>query len=268
VLSEGSAIELTTPEAELVVESDQPQRIAVRLSAGGAHFDVVPNLAQRQFSVVAGAIEVVVVGTVFDVTLSGERVHVAVTHGKVRVLSPAGVTFIAAGESREFDDQVGPPPQAADDDAAKARTTPVQLLRREPPAPRARPEPASNEVDGWMDAADAARQRGHLETAALYLRKVVSGHRESPATPLAAFTLGRLLLERLGRPGEAAAAFATARELAPAGSLASDALAREVEAWSKAGHADLAADRARVFLQAYPSSRRARVMELYLDPQP
>jgi len=49
----------------------------------------------------------------------------------------------------------------------------------------------------------------------------------------AAFTLGRVLLDELGRPSEAVDAFPLARS--SGGPLAEDALAREVEALSRAG---------------------------------
>jgi transmembrane sensor len=114
-----------------------------------------------------------------------------------------------------------------------------------------------------MDAADAARLSGHPDASVTYLRKVLRNHRESPVAPLAAFTLGRVLLERLGQPSEAADAFATARSLAPEGSLAQDALAREVEAWSKAGHPHEAYERARLYVENYPRGRRLRAVQLY-----
>src|SRR5262249_2150651 len=104
---------------------------------------------------------------------------------------------------------------------------------------------------------------GHPDAALSYLRKVLDRHRDSPVAPLAAFTLGRVLLERLGQPSEAAEAFATARSLAPQGSLAQDALAREVEAWSKAGHPDEAFQRARQYVALYPAGRRLHAVQLY-----
>jgi hypothetical protein len=61
-----------------------------------------------------------------------------------------------------------------------------------------------------------------------------SAFRSDPRAPLAAFTLGRVLLRELARPREAAAAFAQARALAPRGPFVEDALAREVEAWLQA----------------------------------
>jgi transmembrane sensor len=114
-----------------------------------------------------------------------------------------------------------------------------------------------------MEAADAARLSGHPEAATEYLQAVLEHHRSSPLAPLAAFTLGRLLLDRLGRPREAAESFAAARELAPQGSLAEDALAREVEAWSKAGEGIVARQRAQTYLRRYPQGRRRRAVQLF-----
>jgi len=120
-----------------------------------------------------------------------------------------------------------------------------------------------DDTGALLDAADAARLSGHPQAAVTYLRKVLDGHRESPVAPLAAFTLGRVLLERLGQPSEAADAFATARQLAPTGSLAQDALAREVEAWSKAGRPEDAYRLAKQYVETYPKGRRLRAVQLY-----
>lgn len=331
-LADGSTAQVTTAEGSLAVDINQPDHVSMRLAAGTAHFDVVPN-TQRRFSVYAEGVEVVVVGTVFDVERSVDRVRVAVSHGKVRVRSPSGTTFVQAGEARWFEPTTSPKraeaplPAAASGgqpaalelssadaplQAASARPRPgAARVRQATPNPELQPkaaEPTQSAYSPWqasaseraprpehvdwrslsrtgdydgayrllargaqvpsdpeslMEAADAARLSNHPETAALYLRKVLDQHRENLATPLAAFTLGRVLLERLGRPAEAAEAFAAARQLAPRGSLAQDALAREVESWSKAGHAKEAYDRSRLFMERYPDSRRLRVVQLY-----
>jgi transmembrane sensor len=104
---------------------------------------------------------------------------------------------------------------------------------------------------------------GHAEASVSYLRRVLREHGRSPVAPLAGFTLGRVLLERLGQPSEAAEAFALARSSAPNGSLAQDALAREVEAWSKAGKSHEAYQRAQLYVQTYPNGRRLRAVRLY-----
>jgi len=58
-------------------------------------------------------------------------------------------------------------------------------------------------------------------------------------------------------PREAARAFATCRKLDPAGALAADSLAREVESWSRAGETTKAHARALEYLKLYPLGRRA-----------
>lgn len=114
-----------------------------------------------------------------------------------------------------------------------------------------------------LDAADAARSSGRPDAAVICLRRVLRDHSESPLAPLAAFTLGRVLLEKLAQPLPAADAFAMARALAPEGSLAQDALAREVEAWSKAGRPQEAYKRACLYVVTYPRGRRLHEVQMY-----
>jgi len=111
-------------------------------------------------------------------------------------------------------------------------------------------------AEGLLAAADAARLQGRAEEGAALLRKILQSHRSDPRAPLAAFTLGRVLLMELAQPRQAAAAFAEARALAPDGPFAEDALAREVEAWAKAGDEAKAKARAQDYLRSYPSGRR------------
>lgn len=105
-------------------------------------------------------------------------------------------------------------------------------------------------------AADVARLSGHPERAIGPLQRVVGKHAGDSRAPLAAFTLGRTLLDQLGRPREAATAFSTARRLEPRGAMAQDALAREVESWSRAGEASIARERAEAYVSLYPKGRR------------
>jgi transmembrane sensor len=121
----------------------------------------------------------------------------------------------------------------------------------------------ANDPSTLMDAAEAVRFSNHPEASVLYLRRVLREHPHSPVAALAGFTLGRVLLERLGEPAEAAEAFAFVRSAQPRGSLAQDALAREVEALSKAGDSHNAFLRARLYIQLYPSGRRLRAVRLF-----
>jgi transmembrane sensor len=278
---DGSELRITSPDGALSVEVDEPLRAALRLRSGAAHFEVEPQ-PQRSFLVAAGACEILVVGTAFDVAVQGERVRVAVSHGSVRVRGPAGESFVRAGESRWFEPLSAVHEPMVEAVAPPAAGKPRAKHSRELSKPESDWRSASlsgdyeraqrmlmqgalveDTAEALLDAADAARFSNHPEEAAGYLRRALTRHRDSPVCALAAFTLGRVLLERLGQPAEAAEAFAQARERARDASLAEDALAREVEAWSKAGHANLAYDRAQRFLQRYPHSRRLRVVELH-----
>jgi transmembrane sensor len=109
-------------------------------------------------------------------------------------------------------------------------------------------------------AADVARLSGHPKEALRYLRELTRDHAADPRAPLAAFTAGRVLLSRLGRPDDAARAFADARALSPRGSLAEDAWAREVQALAAAGRAEDARRTAEAYLAAHPEGRRARTV--------
>jgi transmembrane sensor len=306
-LADGSHVKSLAGGAAVAVEGNEPKQIRLRLDAGGARFDVIPN-KQREFTVRAGSVEVAVLGTVFDVERADGRVRVSVSRGKVRVrtgVTPNGsvaTAIVKAGDSQWFEDVAAPServvtssservrqPQersgTAQLSAAKVRLAARHLSRdhnQDDDEPRAAWRSLSQSGDyeaayrllqqstvedddsgALLDAADAARLSGHPQVAVTYLRKVLDQHRESPVAPLAAFTLGRVLLERLGQPSEAADAFATARHLAPTGSLAQDALAREVEAWSKAGRPDDAYRAAREYVDTYPKGRRLRAVQLY-----
>jgi transmembrane sensor len=95
------------------------------------------------------------------------------------------------------------------------------------------------------------------------LERAFSLHAADPRAPLAAFTLGRVLLDDLGRPREAADAFARARTVSPSGPMAQDSLAREVEAWSRAGETAIARERAAEYVRLYPDGRRLRSVLRY-----
>lgn len=112
-------------------------------------------------------------------------------------------------------------------------------------------------------AADVARLSRHPAGAVAPLRRLLREHPQDPRAPLAAFTLGRGLLDELGRPREAAEAFRSAQDLEPDGPLAADALAREVEAWSRAGETQRARERALLYLQRHPEGDRRRSVQRY-----
>jgi transmembrane sensor len=109
-----------------------------------------------------------------------------------------------------------------------------------------------DEPEDLLRAADVARLSGHAQAAVPSLQRVMAHFASDSRAPLAAFTLGRVLLEDVSAPAEAAKAFSQAQLLAPDGPLAGNALAREVEALAKAGEARQASLRAKQYLQRYP----------------
>lgn len=114
--------------------------------------------------------------------------------------------------------------------------------------------------------ADVARLSHHPADAVAPLERLLRTNLTDPRAPLAAFTLGRVLLDDLGRPREAADAFARAQNLDVQGTdgpMAQDALAREVEAWSRAGEPQRARERALEYVRRYPTGRRLRSVRHY-----
>jgi transmembrane sensor len=250
-----TAMPLGARETSLAVVEDTPQRVVVALAKGGARFDVIPRPG-RLFLVRAGEVTVSVLGTAFSVERVADRVGVAVTRGAVQVDWGVGARRMAAGEDGWFPPLVvSPPTGAADADAKGKASRPVRhggaarkLATSAPPSTVAEstapavPPAADQHADAakLMADADRARLAGRFEDGAALLQRLIREHPGDPRAPLAAFSLGRLLVGELGRPAEAAQAFARARALAPDGPLANDALAREAEAWARAGDPDRA----------------------------
>ncbi len=117
-------------------------------------------------------------------------------------------------------------------------------------------QPVGTSIEDLLLAADAARLSGHPREALPYLERAVALHGQDSRAHLAAFTLGRVRLA-LGDASGAARAFAEAQRLDSHGLLVEQALAREVEAWARAGREDLARTRADAYIQRFPEGRHA-----------
>lgn len=280
-------------------EGIQPD-ISVDLESGAARFEVV-RAPSRVFRVRTGNVLTEVLGTVFSIERRAEHTYVSVERGRVRVSWPTGWTELGAGQSGTFPPEPEPetppplparaavlPPlrgaQPSEPRRSSVRTG-IDLGLPRAAAPQAGSNWAALAQEGNFDsayialrhygmdavgtpaglllAADVARLSGHPAEAVAPLRQLLQKHPQDPRAPLAAFTLGRGLLDELGRPREAAEAFRTAQDLAPDGPLAGDALAREVEAWSRAGEAVRAHERALLYLKQYPDGDRRRSVQRY-----
>ena len=259
--------------------------IELALVSGRLDFEVTHDPG-RQFRVRVDEVVVEVVGTVFGVERRADTVVVEVTRGTVRVEAPRrDPVLLEAGDRLELGIRVEagaapePPEATADvdvDDDADVEHERDGAGRREARdtawlglAESGAHDQAWSALDGGghvdrrdpealMAAADVARLTGHPKAAVGWLDVVIDNHRHSPLAPLAAFSKGRLLLEHLGDPSRAATAFALARDLGPAGPLAQDALAREVEALAKASDEATARARATLYVERYPDGQRLR----------
>ncbi|MEO6953800.1 MAG: FecR domain-containing protein [Polyangia bacterium] len=273
--ADGSRATPTTPDARLTVAIVSRTLVVSQLHVGAYHFEVEPD-PQRTFRVVAGTVEIEVLGTQFTVTRRATEVRVEVDSGRVRVACRGTRTELTTGESGAFSlagegvASTPPPPAVASDAPDLGSAPPVTGQKRTwlrlaqagdfdaAYAALARTRDVARGPAELMLASDAARLSHHSPEALPPLRAVVTRYAHDPRAPLAAFTLGRILLDELGRPTEAAEAFARTRTLAPDGPLAEDALAREVEAWSRASDLGRARERAETYLSRYPHGTRAR----------
>jgi len=287
-LHDGTTVSSVAPKTRVDTVVASSDEVVLRVASGEARFDVAHQKG-RQFHVVAGQVRVTVIGTRFTVSNTAGGVRVRVERGHVRVDWPAGSIQLYAGEERWVPRSVTRPSAPAPKPQEEA-TAPRHSAPLSPPASAPAPRPKAS----WRDlaqsgeyerayhrlvsggsgavrdepgdlllAADVARLGGHPADAVKYLQSVVSAHAGDARAPLAAFTLGRVLLDDLGRPRPAAQAFATALRLAPHGALAQDALAREVEAWSHAGESALAHERAEQYLKEFPKGRRAAAVRQF-----
>ncbi len=287
-LHDGTTVASALPNTRVDTVLASASKVVLSVVSGEARFDVAHQNG-REFHVVAGQVRVTVIGTRFTVSNDATGVRVRVERGHVRVDWPAGSVQLYAGEEHFVPAQEAVPiepgkPAVAPPSSATAAPAPAPSHA---PAPRAAPSSwrelaQSGDYEGAYQrlasqggsavrdepgdlllAADVARLGGHPANAVKYLQSVVSSHAGDARAPLAAFTLGRVLLDDLGRPRAAAQAFATCLRLAPNGALAQDALAREVEAWSHAGENALAHQRAEQYLKLFPQGRRAAAVRRF-----
>jgi transmembrane sensor len=290
-LADGATATPLSRDTAVEVRQASAGQLVVALVRGGARFDI----AGHPFRLEAGNVAIEVESSRFVVERAAEQVWITVERGPIRVLEGAQESLLTAGAhvafplggrhevpsaSRTF----APPPPSAPPPVAEEPAAPPTVTRRVAPAKpshrtaaapawrapaeqgdfdtayqelsRSGPRSVRDVPNELLLAADVTRLSHHPAEAVPLLERLVRDHAGDPRSPLAAFTLGRVLLEELGRPQQAADAFARSRALAPSGPLSSDALAREVEAWSRAGDPTRARARAEEYLRRYPKGAR------------
>jgi TolA-binding protein len=262
-LLDGSTVSLAS-RSELTVQRNQPTAVSLALTRGRADFDVAPQPA-RSFKVVAGDVEVRVVGTQFSVRATPEadglRVEVSVLRGMVEVQSarrPGIVARVAAGQSWMQAASALPVKETA----TAAPAPPVGAgSQPEPsaagvaaPLPSATVAPAAREL---FEKAGTSRRAGDAQGAARAYEELLRLHPGDARASLAAFELGRLRMDRLGDSAGAIAALERAVALNVGPTFREDALARLVSVYASQGNF-AACGRARArYLASYPTGVHA-----------
>jgi len=276
-LDDGSTV---TPSAgaRLTLVRNDPEAITWALEAGRARFSVTPG-GPRAWRVLAGEVEVQVVGTIFEVDRGDAETTVHVERGRVEVTHPTGTRLLTAGTRFRFPNAPAHPPVPLPVPVPLPES-PIEMETEPETEPESESESGSESetetgsesesesesepaplvsAEQAMAVADEARREGREREAASILERA-SQLRGDPAAGLAAFTLGRLELDRLNRPARAARAFSRALDLSLPPRLREDAAARLVDAHVAAGDERAAALAANFYLRDYPNGRhRARV---------
>jgi len=226
-------------------------------------------MPSREFQVEVGPLRIVVLGTSFTVTRVGNSVTVDVHRGHVRIDGDAQPLHLYGGQSAEFtvavpaNEPATPalPPSESTDAESHAHAD-----RRDANQRDSSPQPVAEvrlSLDDVLGAADEARLRGDNEQALQLLDDGLRAHPSDPLRQVALFTRARILGDALQRPHEAALGYAEARAAAPHGSLAEDALAREIEALHAAGDLETMQTRRTEYLELFPLGVHRRAVERF-----
>jgi transmembrane sensor len=271
-LGDGSVVTPLGKDSRLLAREVSETNVVVALTGGSARFDV-PDRRARRFRADLGSLALETHGAAFRVRVTRRQIEVVAERGEVSARVGRERHVLAAGDTRTFPLVVPQDTAPVDRDEPIAPPAPSNVwrdhaVRGDYAAAWVAFESTASPIDSMEDlllAGDVARLSDHPAAAVSPLSRAVALHPADPRAPLAAFTLGRVHLEDLGAPREAAQAFARARELSPGGPLAEDALAREVEAWSRAGETETAGALARTYLQRYPRGHRVHAVRRFGD---
>jgi transmembrane sensor len=301
-LDDGSRVELG-PETLLDVLQSTDRAFVLALRTGRARFSVVPG-GPRAWRIECGPVSVDVVGTVFSVERSSAVVRVQVERGRVLVTGqgvPDRVARLSANESLVVPigaalpvmsaaspaASVVPLPSepasapAADASSASFSNRSATVARRlggaepssagrlpKPSAPVPPDPPIADGADVLLQRADMAQRAGAPTQAASLLQRLLTEHPHDARVPLAQFTLGRLYLDSLGEPGQAASYFAKALAGGIPEVLAEDAQARLVQALARSGNTARAANAAARYQERFPTGRHLQEVTRWAHTTP
>ena len=256
-LARGVSVELASRSALIPGDETTPPEVKV----GQVRFEVPHQAPGRRYVVRAGAYQVVVIGTTFDVGVDAAGVAVGVTTGVVAVEDAASGRQLA---------RLTPGLHWTSGSGDASGATP----ERTPPGPRlrsraARPRPALAAATAAakaadpvaarsLDAAGAALRAGDPHAAIERYQRVVDGG--GPMAETALYRIGLIQAEDLHDSKHALETWQRHRTQYPTGLLRAETDLSIFEALARAGKAPQALDEARAFLSRHPDSeRRAEV---------
>lgn len=275
---DGSQISLQKGSRLEVLRNDAGSFVTV-LRRGDVTFDVQPG-GKRHWVVETGDVTVEVVGTRFRVERQGELAKVSVDHGVVLVRGervPGGATRLSAGQSfslqpaRASSAATAEPTASAEPKGSAEPKSSAELKSRAEPSLPASSNSASvsgaaprDVVASELEAADEARQRGDAAGAIRHFDVAWAGAARGDARRgLIALSLARLLIGT--QPAKAARVLRSSLSDMPS-ALREDALARLVEAESRAGNRAAAQRAADDYRQRFPAGQRLHEVERWSEP--
>ncbi len=250
------------------------ERSVVELRRGSLRFVARPP-ASGNLVVRVGDLDIEDVGTEFEVSADDAQVNIKVIAGLVRLAGPDAKQELRAGSEKHLERRSGAGAAPTDDQqpAPKLDVDRWRHLAQQGQFKSAYESAQAHGAGAVRDQpedrllwADVLRLSGHAAAGAEVLRDFLKRYPKDPRATTAAFTLGRVLMDELNRPSQAAAAFVDAERLAGRGALAEDALARATLAYARAGDNDRARECATRYVARFPQGRHRTALAALLGP--
>jgi transmembrane sensor len=287
ITEDGSLVQ-AAPSSAGAIEFASATEVRVRLDRGVFRFDVAKK-PSRRFSVLAGRVEVRVIGTAFTVRRDATA-SVQVERGVVEVwVDGSQRAVLTAGQSWDEGPLAVAPVVAPTAPTIEPAPEPVEP---EPAAPRPAKRPTPSRRVGSTRAPSAsgtaeplpplpssatptlpddpstlfkvaleARRAGRAGEAAQALRHFVAQFPDDSRAGLALFELGRLEMDQLRSPSRAIDSLEQAVAKAPGGSFMEDALARLTRLHHELRHGDACRSAKATYLKRFPSGVHAATLE-------
>ncbi|MFO0686188.1 MAG: FecR domain-containing protein [Sandaracinus sp.] len=265
-LVDGSEVALSPGTRLEVAEADEESDVEVVLARGAATFEVTRN-PRRTFTVRAGDVRVVVVGTHFTVRNDADgTARVDVERGIVEVHHGSETTRLVAGQSwsggatpstPEVETETGTETSA--DEELPSEVSPI-ATEEAPPAPAHAPREATSDARALFEAARTARRDGDPAEAERLYATLLREHPRDPRAGVVAFELGRLRMDVLGDDEGAIESLGRAIRGRAAASYREDAMARLAVAQGHLGHASACARARDAYLAEFPAGVHTAVV--------